>query len=125
MVMETMLQNINIENLQMIIIIISVLILTNLVVSIMESIKLKNFSIKKLPEFIGEWFMSCLSLILIELLISTLQDQKIIGATLLGLKDIMIFSIVGCYLKKIFESLKILNWDVNVDNFKNYIDNKK
>lgn len=121
---ELFLEKLNINSIETLIVLVSILILSNLVVSVLESIKLKNFNFKKLPGFIGDWFICTLAFIFVEVLIA-ISPENIVNMILLGVKDIMIVSTVCCYLKKLFESLKGLGWDIDIDALENFINKKQ
>lgn len=123
--METILQQINIENIQIRVALITFIIIINLIFSVIDSIKSKKFDFKKLPEFIWEWMMCATSVIFIEIVISLLGTTQFVSSIMISVREIMLLSILACYIKKIFESFKSLGWDVNADKIINYIDDKK
>lgn len=103
-------------------VIITVFIVVNLILSIIEAIKLKNFDLKKLPKFAGEWAMSILVVSLVELIVISVKEVSWINSIFVGLREIILMSILGCYLKKMLESLKLIGWSVKVDEINEFID---
>lgn len=122
--MDTILQQINFNAIEIRLVLITLIIVVNFVTSIFEAIKLKTFSVKKLPEFIGEWMMCSLSIVFIEIIISLVTDSELITSVMSGVREIMLLSILACYFKKIFESLKQLGWDVDTERIINFINSK-
>lgn len=122
---ETILYQMNTNDLKLRITLVTFVIMANLFISIIESIKLKKFDIKKMPEFIWEWMACSGATVFIEIVISLVYTSDIVRSAMIGVREIMVLSMLGCYLKKILESLKVLGWDVNIDIIINYIDNKK
>lgn len=113
--METLLSSINYDVIEMRVIVITFIIMVNLIISVVDALKNKKFDIKKLPEFISEWTMCVLSVVVIEVIISVVINEPYIDTFVTSIKNVMFISILGCYLKKIYESLVSLGWDVRID----------
>lgn len=113
--METLFANLNIGMIESRVIAVSIIIIANLILSISEAIKQKKFSVKKLPEFISEWTMCVLSILVVELVISVMLNEPYVVPFLESIRNVMFISILACYLKKIYESMIGLGWDVIID----------
>lgn len=119
--MGLLLSNINFEIIESRILVITFIIMVNLIVSVWDAVKNKRFDIKKLPEFISEWTMCSLSILVIEIILSVVINEQYVETFVIGIKNVMFVSMISCYLKKIYESLVSLGWDVkiNFDKLKN------
>ena len=113
--MVLLLSNINFEIIESRILVITFIIMVNLIVSVGDAVKNKRFDIKKLPEFISEWTMCSLSILVIEIILSVVINEQYVETFVIGIKNVMFVSMIGCYLKKIYESLVSLGWDVKID----------
>ena len=113
--MVLLLSNINFEIIESRILVITFIIMVNLIVSVWDAVKNKRFDIKKLPEFISEWTMCSLSILVIEIILSVVINEQYVETFVIGIKNVMFVSMIGCYLKKIYESLVSLGWDVKID----------
>lgn len=116
--MENLLTNINMNIIESRVMVISVIIIVNLIASIVEALKQKRFDVKKLPEFISEWTMCVLSVVVIEVILAAMLNEPYIQSFLETIRNVMFISILACYLKKIYESLLSLGWDVTIDTSK-------
>lgn len=118
--MNLILSNLNMEMIEARLLVVTVMIMANLILSVWDAVKTKTFDVKKLPEFIGEWTMCVLSIMVIEIILAAMVDEQYIQAFVSGIKNIMFMSILACYLKKIYESLIDIGWDVkiNIDKIK-------
>lgn len=122
--MENLLELVNVGVMQTRIIMVSFVIIVNLIVSVIESLKMKKFDVKKLPEFISEWMMCVCAIFVMEVVISLISADGMVLSLMTGVRDIMLISILGCYLKKIFESFKAIGWDVNINKINDKLDNQ-
>ncbi len=113
--MEMLLSNINFDIIESRILVITFIIMVNLIISVWDAIRNKRFDIKKLPEFISEWTMCSLSILVIEVVLSVVINEPYVETFVVGIKNVMFISMIGCYLKKIYESLVNLGWDVKID----------
>lgn len=119
--MAIIMSNLNTEIIEARIFAITVVIMVNLILSVWEALKLKKFDIKKLPEFISEWTMCTLSILVIEIILAVMMNEPYVESFIIGIRNVMFVSMIACYLKKIYESLVSLGWDVkiNFDKLKN------
>lgn len=123
--MDIIMSNLNKSVIEARVLVITVIIMVNLILSIWEAIKLKVFDVKKVPEFISEWTMCVLSILVIEIILAAMMDEAYVESFIIGIRNVMFVSMIACYLKKIYESLVSLGWDVkiNIDKIKDNNDN--
>lgn len=102
--------------------IITLLILINLVLSVWESIKLRNFDPKKLPGFITDWVLCVIALSVVELIVVMMYESELILNVFIGLRELIVFAILMNYIKKMIESFKVIGWTVNTDKLEAFVE---
>ncbi len=107
------------------VLVVTCFIIVNLVASIWVAIRQGKFKAKKLPKFMGEWVMSILALSMTEMVIFTTTDSALISGVFVGLRDVMVLSVLVCYTKKMLESFSELGWDVNISGLVDFLSKSK
>lgn len=104
---------------------ITLFIMVDLVVSVWQALKEKNFDIKKLPQFASEWVMAILAITLVDAVACYVSSEKSLGLLVylfVGLRELVLVTILLCYLKKIFESCRAIGWSVPIESVEEVID---
>lgn len=102
---------------------VTALIMLNLVVSVWQALKEKNFSAKKLVNFVTEWFYCAIAIITIDVCAAYAGTMSEWVKTLfVGAREVMVVAIAACYIKKIFESLKAIGWSVDTSKIEEVLD---
>jgi hypothetical protein len=101
------------------------IILFNLVLSVVEAIKSKSFSFKKLPQFANDLVMSLAGLFVAELLVCFTIDSTWVNPVMIGLREIILLSILGCFIIKSLQSMKSIGWSVNINNSVQYLEGEE